>query len=136
MPYHKGCFYHLYNRGCNKEKIFFDEDNYRYLLKKVKKTYKHYKIKIIAYCLMPNHYHFMIQQISERQAADWIQTLFKGYVQAVNKQQNRSGTLFQGQVRHKLIHKENYLVHISRYIHYNPVDAGLVDKPEDWPYSN
>ncbi len=53
--------YHIYNRGCNKDNIFFNEENYLYLLKKMKEEKDEYEIEIIAYCLMPNHYHFLIQ---------------------------------------------------------------------------
>lgn len=132
----KGDFYHYYNRGCNKQPIFFNEENYQYLLKKIKQSYQKYSIQIIAYCLMPNHYHFLLQQLSDRNVSDWIKSLFIGYVQAVNIQQNRSGTLFEGRAQHILIDKEEYLLQIVRYIHYNPVKAGLVNSADGWLYSN
>ena len=132
----KGDFYHYYNRGCNKHPIFFNEENSQYLLKKIKQSYQKYSVRIIACCLMPNHYHFLIQQLSERNVSDWIKSLFMGYVQAVNIQQNRSGTLFEGRAQHILIDKEEYLLQIVRYIHNNPVKAGLVNSAEDWLYSN
>lgn len=99
-------------------------------------TYHKNGVRIIVYCFMPNHYHFLVQQTGNRNVSDWIGNLFNGYVQAVNIQQNRSGTLFEGRVKHKLIDKEEYLLQIVRYIHYNPVKAGLVSSPEYWPYSN
>lgn len=63
-------------------------------------------------------------------------TGFNGYSQAINKQLKRHGSLFQGRVKHILVDKDAYLVHLARYIHYNPVDANLVVAPEKWPYSN
>jgi len=136
MKYHKNSFYHLYNRGCNRSPIFFSDNNYLFLLRKIKKTRSSYGIRIIAYCLMPNHYHFLMQQLTDRPISDWIKTIFIGYVQAVNKEQKRKGTLFEGRVKHKLIDKEEYLLHIIRYIHSNPFRAGLVDKLSEWKYSN
>lgn len=67
MPYRfknilKGQYYHLFNRGVNKQKIFFTEDNYTYCLRLIKKNSYKYQIKIIAYCLMPNHYHLLVRQ--------------------------------------------------------------------------
>jgi len=62
--------------------------------------------------------------------------LFNAYVQAVNRQQGRKGTLFEGRFRHVWVDREEYLIHLCRYIHLNPVKAGLVAEIGDWPYSN
>ena len=135
-PFLKNHFYHIFNRGCNKEKIFFRPENYTYLLQKMEDTCEKYGANIIAYCLMPNHYHFLAQQTGDKPLSNWLQTIFNGYAQAVNKQQGRSGTLFEGRAEHKMIKDERYLIQVALYIHYNPVDAGLVKSPEDWVYSN
>lgn len=121
--------YHIYNRGCNKDNIFFNEDNYFYLLRKMKEIKVEYEIEIIAYCLMPNHYHLLVQQKTNKSISGFIQKLFNGYVQAINKQQNRSGTLFEGKTKSKLVDEEMYFTHLIRYIHLNPVSSGLVTKP-------
>lgn len=91
---------------------------------------------MVAYCLMPNHYHFLVRQLSDRALSQWVQMLFNGYSQAINQQLNRKGTLFQNRAKHILIDKDEYLVHLVRYIHYNPVEAGLVHSPEEWQFSN
>jgi REP element-mobilizing transposase RayT len=135
-PFLKNHYYHIYNRGCNKENIFFNPENYIYLLRKIQNTRHKYGATLLAYCLMPNHYHFLARQESERPLSDWIQTLFNGYTQAINKQQGRSGTLFQGRAKHILVDNDAYLIHLARYIHYNPVEARLVHLPEKWAYSN
>ncbi len=135
-PYAKDRFYHLFNRGCNREDIFFSQKNYEYLLRKVKATHEKYGAGIVAYCLMPNHYHFLLQQQTERPLSDWIQQLFNGYTQAVNKERGRSGTLFQGRTRRVLLETDEQLIHVARYIHANPVVAGLAERPEEWAYSN
>jgi REP element-mobilizing transposase RayT len=136
MKYYKDNYYHIFNRGCNKQPIFFSDDNYIYLLKKIKESYQEFGINIFAYCLMPNHYHFLIQQLTYKPVSDWLRTIFGGYTQAINKQQERKGTLFEGRAKGILIDKEEYLIHLMRYIHNNPVKAGLVNNSHDWKYSN
>jgi putative transposase len=141
MPYRnteftKGQYYHIYNRGAGKSKIFYNEENYKYLIKLIEKNCQKYDVGIITYCLMPNHYHFLLQQLTDEPISKFINVIFNGYVQALNRQQNRTGTLFEGRFKHILIDDWKYLIHLCRYIHRNPVKAGLVSKPEQWEFSN
>jgi putative transposase len=141
MPYRGDVFvpdhyYHIYNRGAGKEPIFFNPGNYEYLLRLIKKYRRQYGVAVIAYCLMPNHYHFLLRQESEHPLSKFINVLFNAYVQAVNRQQGRKGALFEGRFRHVWVEREDYLIHLCRYIHLNPVKANLVSDPGDWPYSN
>lgn len=141
MPYRgedfvEGQYYHVYNRGAGKGLIFFNSRNYEYLLKLAKRYDKKYGVTLIAYCLMPNHYHFLLRQDFETPLSKFINVLFNAYVQAVNIQQSRKGTLFEGRFKHIAVDHWEYLIHLCRYIHLNPVKANLVSKPEDWIYSN
>jgi len=131
-----GEYYHIYNRGAGRNPIFFTPANYEYCLRLVKRYLTQYAVTIIVYCLMPNHYHFLLRQDSDLPLSKFIGVLFNAYAQAVNKQQARSGSLFEGRFRHCWIDREEYLTHLCRYIHLNPVKAQLVQRPEDWPYSN
>ena len=132
----KDRYYHLYNRGTNRNKIFFETENYLFLLKKLSKYKNEFDIDIIAYCLMPNHYHFLLRQNSENLISYFMQRVFNSYTKAINKKYNRSGTLFEGKYKAIYVDKENYLIHLCRYIHRNPLEAKLVDKLEDWEFSN
>jgi REP element-mobilizing transposase RayT len=136
MKHFAGEYYHVYNRGCNRENIFASERNYLYLLRQAEKFLERADIRVIAYCLMPNHYHFLIRSDSDNGIAIFIQRLFNSYTQAFNRQHKRSGTLFEGRAKSILVDDEGYLLELSRYIHLNPVVAGLVKRPEDWLYSN
>lgn len=141
MPYRgdafvQGQYYHIYNRGAGKAKIFFNEGNYLYLLRLIKEYAQKFGVTVIAYCLMPNHYHFLFRQETEVLLSKFMQVLFNAYVQALNLQQGRTGTLFEGRFKHKRVDTWEYLIILCRYIHRNPVKAGLVTKPEDWAYSN
>ncbi len=141
MPYRgeifaAGQYYHIFNRGAGRGKIFFSEGNYEYLLRLMVKLYQKYGATIIVYCLMPNHYHFLLRQETDQPISKFINVLFNTYVQALNLQQGRSGTLFEGRFRHRRVEDWQYISHLCRYIHRNPVKARLVSRPEDWPYSN
>lgn len=144
MPYRgnvfvRGHYYHIYNRGAGKGLIFFNPGNYEYCLRLVKRYYQQYDVSMIAYCLMPNHYHFLLKQEADTPLSKFINVLFNAYVayvQAVNRQQNRKGTLFEGRFRHVWVDREEYLIHLCRYIHLNPVKGKLVSHPEEWLYSN
>ncbi len=136
MIYQKDNYYHIYNRGCDKNLIFFNKENYHYLIKRMKRSFRKFHIRIIAFCLMPNHYHLLVKQNSDIPISKWLHSIFVGYSMAVNRQQNRQGTLFGGHTKSKLIEDLKYLGHLMYYIHNNPVSAGLVSKPEQWEYSN
>ncbi len=141
MPYRGDVFaqnhyYHIYNRGAGKGLIFFNRGNYEYCLRLITRYYKQYGAKVIAYCLMPNHYHFLLRQETDQALSQFINVLFNAYVQAVNRQQGRKGTLFERRFRYVWVDHEDYLIHLCRYIHLNPVKANLVPLIQDWPYSN
>jgi putative transposase len=141
MPYRRKEFYpsgyyHIFNRGINRGKIFFSTENYNYCLRLIQKYTELFNISVIAFCLMPNHYHLVLRQNSEKNISDLMQLVFNAYVQAVNRKMGRKGTLFEGRFKHIQIDKENYVLHLCRYIHLNPVRAKLVKFPEDWLFSN
>ena len=91
---------------------------------------------MIAYCLMPNHYHFLVRQNSETRAGLLPQRAFNSYTKAYNVRYEHSGTLFERRYQAKAVQSYSHLLHLCRYIHANPVKDGLVTAPEDWPYSN
>lgn len=123
-PFLANHYYHIYNRGVNREKIFFCDENYRYLIRLIRKNLPRYYIKIIAYGLLPNHYHLLLMPSADNTLNLFMKSVFGSYVQGVNKQQNRMEPLFQGRFRHAVVDKEEYFVHLARYIHLNPVMAG------------
>ncbi|MFQ5614285.1 MAG: transposase, partial [Anaerolineae bacterium] len=131
-----GHYYHVYNRGVNRERIFRSEDNYLFLLRRVKTCAVEFSITVIAYCLMPNHYHFLLRQEGEHTISNFMQAVFNSYTKAFNKAVDRQGTLFEGPFQAAYVDDDAYLIHLCRYIHRNPLEAGLVSEPGQWPYSN
>ena len=91
-----GCYYHLYNRGVNRQSIFLDERDYVNFLLRVRKYCEKYTVQPIAYCLMPNHFHFLMRQESEQRAGLVIQHACNGYAQFFNRRHQRQGALFKG----------------------------------------
>ena len=129
-------YYHLYNRGAARQSIFREEENYIYLLRLLKKVTVEIKVTVIAYCLLPNHYHWLLRQDGETSAGKVPTRVFGSYAQAFNNRYQRTGTLFEGPYKAIAVDNDAYLLHLCRYIHLNPVRHGLVASPQDWPYSN
>lgn len=131
-----GGYYHLYNRGARRLSIFRELENYVFLLHRLKRILPGMEVSIIAYCLMPNHYHFLVRQDGSLPAGLLVQRLFNSYTKAYNRRYAHSGTLFERRYLAKAVTDDSHLLHLCRYIHANPVKDGLVESPADWPYSN
>ena len=140
MPYrrvdfHPNGYYHLYNRGVNYQTIFFEKENYLFFLRRLEKHFNPEDIEVLAYCLMPNHYHLMVY-LKKGHLSDLFQPFLVSYTKAINNRYGRTGPLFQGPFKAVQIEKDDYLLQLSRYIHLNPVKASLVNHPEDWEFSS
>ncbi len=136
LTWQPGMYYHIYNRGVSKSTLFREESNYLYVIRKIQKYGIANHVTVIAYCLMPNHYHLLLRQDGEEAAGNVPQSIFNSYSKAYNLKYAHSGTLFEGRFRAKPILASSHLLHLCRYIHGNPVKDGLVADPADWPYSN
>ncbi|MCR4317514.1 MAG: transposase [Planctomycetes bacterium] len=131
-----GCYYHVYNRGAYKNLIFRERDNYLFLLKRLKQYSDELDISVIAYCLMPNHYHLLLRQNSESSISSLIQRLFNSYSKAYAAKYEISGGVFEGRFKSILVDREAYLLQLCRYIHANPRKDGLVADLQNWEFSN
>jgi putative transposase len=141
MPYRKVEFraahcYHLYNRGVNRGPIFFCDENWGFFIRRLRRYFTPPHADVLAYCLMPNHYHLLVYAKTDDLGQRVMQPLSVSYTKAVNKQQRRVGPLFQGPFQATWVDRDAYLTHLSRYIHWNPVAAGLVERPADWAFSS
>lgn len=111
--------YHIYNKGINGETIFISDENKKYFLKLYLK-YTHNIVDTFAYCLMDNHFHFVIQIINEKEVTQALSNLFNAYAKAFNKQNNRTGSLFEKHFKRIQIENEEYLKNVIQYVHLNP----------------
>ena len=132
----KDYYYHIYNRGASQRTIFREDENYLFCIGRIKKYSLELEISVIAYCLMPNHYHLMVRQDGDSPAGLLPQRVFNSYTKAYNKRYEVSGTLFEGPYKVNAVETESQLRHLPRYIHCNPVKHGFVEIPEDWEFSN
>jgi putative transposase len=128
-------YYHVYNRGNNYQAIFFERENYLHFLRLIRQYLVSQKIVILAYCLMPNHYHFLVKCDREN-LSKAMKLVSLAYTKGINKRFNRVGALFQGKFKAALVDSDEYLVHLVRYIHLNPVKAGLVQNAQEWEFSS
>ena len=158
----EGGIYHVYNRGVEKRNIFLDEQDYavflhllKYYLSPVQKTetpplleFQNFKIvrprplaniekdiELFAYCLMPNHFHLLIKQVTKDGVTKLLRRVATTYSMYFNKRYKRVGYLFQGRYKTVMVETDYYLIHISRYIHLNPYEltrSNLVS----YPYSS
>ena len=137
MNIHPNEYYHLYNRSNNSEIVFRTRENHLHFLKKYR-TQLDGLVDTIGYCLMPTHFHFLIQVKSDdinlvkRRIGIWLSS----YTKSINKLNNRHGSIFQRHTRAKHIDNESYIVTLLTYIHQNPLRGGFVDKIEDWEFSS
>jgi len=140
--------YHIYNRGVEKRQIFLDDRDYNtflyylksYLLPVDKQTKPPpsikrladftlcHEIKLIAYVLMPTHFHLMIKQKTEKAMTELMRRLSNAYVEYFNKRYERVGALFQGRYKAVLIKEDDYLLHLTRYLHLNPFELFSSEK--------
>jgi len=138
----KESLYHIYNQGNNRDHIFYLEKNYIYFLKKVRKHLLPH-LELLAYCLMPNHFHFLAYtkpDFNHEKYLNDLRIMLSSYTRAINKQESRTGSLFRQNTKTKNIsHSSNeqaYGLYCYLYIHQNPLRAMLVERSEDWLYSS
>jgi putative transposase len=153
--------YHVFTKSIAKFTVFLDHKDYARMIellkyyknkpilkfsdyKKLKETKVYYDpvksetpfVEIIAYCLMPTHIHLVLQEISPSGISEYMRIVLDSYTRYFNKRIGRKGPLWEGRVKKVLVESNEQLLHLTRYVHLNPVSAGIVEKPEDWVYSS
>ena len=132
---YEGAFYHLMNRGNGRENIFIDNKDRNKFYEILGNVETRYKIIIYSFVLMTNHYHILLETpLGNLSKA--IQRLNGDYALYFSRRHKRPGHLFQGRFKAMLVEKNTYLIELSRYIHLNPVRAGMVDAPEKYQWGS
>ena len=130
-----GAIYHLSGRGNNRGDIFLDDADRQTFLELLGQAVPRFSLQLFAFCLMTNHYHLFLRtrRANLSQAMHWLNA---AYTQRFHRQHRRSGHLLQGRYKSVLIADEAHWLHLSMYLHLNPVRAGLVEDPADYPWSS
>ena len=132
----KGCPQHLIQRGNNRQAIFFSDEDYTVYLDKLKDFSEQYEVSVHAYVLMTNHVHLLVSTEHEGAISKMMQSIGRYYVLYINKNYQRTGTLWEGRYRSTIVDSDNYLLTVMRYIEMNPVRAGMVEHPAEYPWSS
>lgn len=151
-PFISDQYYHVYNRGVDKRTVFLRYGHYRRFLTTINTILNtgsatprliynqslalKLKIKIVAYCLMPNHYHFLMKQLEDDGITQFMHKLDTSYTKYINLNLHRTGRLFENTFKAKRMETDEMFLHVARYIHLNPVIAQLVPSLELWPWSS
>lgn len=123
----KDSFYHIFSRGNRKEIVFSERADYERFLLKAEEYRKRYSLDIVAYCLLPNHFHFLLRQLSEVPVSKFMAVLLNSYARyAAVKNSLPPGHVFQGRFGSKIIDADESLLQASRYIHLNPVKERIL----------
>lgn len=127
---YEGAFYHVTSRGNRREKIYDSDKDKEQVLEIMERTKERYGYHLHAYALMDNHYHLLIET-PKANLSQIMQNINTSYTVYANKKHKKNGHLFQGRFKGIIVDKDEYLITLSRYIHLNPVRAGIVQKPEE-----
>jgi len=128
--------YHIVQRGNNHQACFFAKDDYLYYLERLRCIMPRYGVKLHAYCLMTNHIHLLMTPKLETSISDTLRVVGSSYAQYINKTYRRTGTLWEGRHKASAVESESYLLRCYRYIELNPVNANMVESPEEYRWSS
>jgi putative transposase len=122
------------NRGVDHAVIFDDRSASLFLIE-LREACLQCRVQVHGYCILPNHYHLLLHT-PHGQLSAAMQRLASRFTQRINKERGRDGPLFKGRFRSVAVLDDAHLLQVSRYIHLNPIEAGLVSRPEDWRWSS
>lgn len=129
-------YYHIINRGNQKQKIFLEDPDFEKYLQLMKHYKRKYAFKIFGYCLMPNHIHMIIEPKKAIRLSKFMQALTQTYTHWFNKKYNKTGHLWQARFKSMVICKDEYFLECVYYVEMNPVRASLVLSPGDYAWSS
>ena len=132
---HENAFHHVMNRGAARQPIFFQDSDRALFLNCVEMACDVSQIEIHCYCLMENHFHLLVRS-REGKLSTFLQQLSGRYTRLINNRTGRDGPLFRGRANSILIDTDAQLVNTTRYIHLNPVAAGICNTPNEWHWSS
>ena len=130
------CCYHLINRGNGRQQIFHKEGDYRAFIDLLLQARGKFGVRLLAWCLMPNHFHLLVQLTEADRLNKWMQWLMTTHVRRYHKHYGSSGHVWQGRYKSFIVQDDEHLLTVTRYIEGNPVRALLAPTVGEWPWSS
>ena len=131
-----GFIYHVLNRGNGKRIVFHKSQDYQTFIDLIREGKQHYSINILAYCLMPNHFHMVVLPAKAEGLSRWMQWLMTSHVRRYHHFYGTNGHVWQGRFKSFIVQRGDPLSTLMRYVEGNPVRSGLVDSAKDWKWSS
>jgi putative transposase len=131
-----GYCYHVLNRGNGRRTIFHKNGDYAAFIKLLRQAGERTPMRLLAYCLMPNHFHLALWPRGDGDLSDYMMWLLTAHVRRYHQHYHSSGHVYQGRFRSFPIQEDDHLLTVLRYTERNPVRAGLVEQAQDWPWSS
>ncbi|HNS32158.1 MAG TPA: transposase [bacterium] len=131
-----GFIYHILNRGNGKQTVFHEKYDYQYFVNLLYEAKKNYRVKIFAYCLMPNHYHLVVCPEKGDDLSKMLQWVMTSHVRYFHKLRGTSGHVWQGRYKSFIIKNDAHLLTVLRYVENNPVRARIVNSGKEWLWSS
>jgi len=132
----EGAYYHLFNHAAKGQLLFRSNADYAYCHKLMLQHLSPELFTVHAYCLMPNHFHFLIQQLTDQSVAEAFFHIWNKYSKHYNRTYNEYGSVFCHKLQHVLVNTNEHLQALVAYIHMNPVAASMVSDPGKWEWSD
>jgi putative transposase len=127
---------HVSNRGNGKAVIFHDRSDYGAFLDTISRAKARLPMRLLAYCLMPNHFHLVVLPFGDGDLGRWMHWLLTSHIQRHRNRYETTGRIWQGRFGSFPVQTDVHLLIVLRYVERNPVRAGLVESPEQWPWSS
>jgi putative transposase len=131
-----GVCYHVLNRGNGRAEVFHQPEDYEAFLRLIPLANERLPLRVLGYCLMPNHFHLLLRPRGDGDLGRWMQWLATSHVRRYHRHYGGSGHVWQGRFKAFPIQQDEHLLTVLRYIERNPLRAELVAKAEDWPHSS
>ena len=133
-----GICYHVLNRGNGRSEVFHKDDDYAAFLKLLREASERVPMRLLAYCLMPNHFHLVVWTLQDGDLGRWMQWLLTSHVRRYHRHYHSSGHVWQGRFKAFPIEEDGHLLTVMRYVERNPVRAKTIPvrKAQRWPWSS
>ncbi len=131
-----GICYHVINRGNAKATVYHSDSDYRSFVTLIRKASERLPLRVLAFCLMPNHFHLVLWPHEDGELSRWMQWLLTSHVRRYHKIRGTSGRVWQGRFKAFPIQEDRHLLTVMRYVERNPVRANLVERASDWRWSS